>query len=298
MKIRHESPHADMDWKVHAPLMLETPNGGCVHIERWSLAGLVWPDDAPECPKTGTLGVPFQGVDVRFPVRLAPCDESGLICLEGLSGRQRETLALFYRSLLSGRMASSADVITALDTPIDLVPMEQTEAEKTEQPGTFLPRPLRIALNVATYLLLATLVAGVIGKNIFANLDRIDIQHGRVVGSAGQAAPLPGISDLIGGQLTAGWVSESFAETLYIGMPATIGFNEDGAKITLNGVIADLRARNDPEQPGEFGIIVTIAADDPGADATQTLSRRGAPVNLEAKRQMGQRLRSWLSGGD
>lgn len=87
---------------------------------------------------------------MRFPVRLFKQENEGLVSLEGLSGRQRETLALFYRSLLSGKMASSGDVITRLDTPVDLVPMEQTEEEQAEQPVKFTPRPIRVQFNIAT----------------------------------------------------------------------------------------------------------------------------------------------------
>ncbi len=467
MRIRHEIPDADMDWKVHAPLVLETPLGASVRIESWSLSGLIWPDGAGDCPKTGTLSVPFQGVDIRFPVRLSKDAETNLVRLEGLSGRQRETLALFYRSLLSGKMASSGEVITSLDTPVDLVPMEQTDAEQCEQPVKFIPRPIRVAFNIATYLLIAAMVVGIIGNNIFTNLDRIDVQHGRVLApmhpaflsqggfvqsvevsagqhvtagdilirlhepetrarldqveaelvvaaaeydrilpaqddlaaqatqddvalrmaiaariyteflgnggfddmrrqwvsmrgrdenlaaisdpvaivtdllvgeSARQAAQVEGLQagrdallDLIDrrhirapsdgvvhevllrpGQLfgaqesalvfeqsaprvTVGWVSEKFAETLYIGMPATIGLNENGEKITLEGHVTDLRADDHPERPGEFGIMVTVSATHLDPEATKTRLRLGAPVNLEAKRQMGQRLRAWLS---
>ena len=467
MRIRHEAPDADMDWKVQAPLVLETPLGASVRIESWSLAGLVWPEGAVDCPNTGTLSVPFQGVDIRFPVRLSKDTETNLVCLEGLSGRQRETLALFYRSLLSGKMASSGEVITSLDTPVDLVPMEQTDAEQAEQPVKFIPRPIRVALNIATYLLIAAMVVGIIGNNIFTNLDRIDIQHGRVLApmhpafpsqggfvqsvevSAGQnvkagdvlirlrdpetqarleqaeadlavalaehrriltaqddlaaqaaeddiamrmavaartytaflgkggfddmrrqwvsmrgrddnlaalSDPVAIVADLLAGEaarqaarvesvragrdalldlidrrhirapsdgvvhevllrpgqlfgvlenelvfeqseprVTVGWVSEKFAETLYIGMPATIGLNENGDKITLDGAITDVRAGDHPERPGEFGIIVTVSATELDAEATKARLRLGAPVNLEAKRQMGQRLRAWLT---
>lgn len=466
MKIRHEAPDSNLDWKVQAPLVLETPLGDTVRITSWSLAGLVWPEDAPDCPKTGTLSVPFQGVDVRFPVRLSVQDKEGLVSLEGLSGRQRETLALFYRSLLSGKMASSNDVITSLDTPVDLVPMEQTEEEQAEQPVKFIPRPIRVLFNIATYLLIAAMVVGVIGNNIFTNLDRIDIQHGRVLapmndsfpsrggfvesvevyvgqrvqageilirlrdpqlmadleqaeaeliiaqrehqqaldaleelaqqdGSAdesmriavasrhytsfvggggfddirqqwsamrGRDASLTSVTDpvsivttlvqsetarlagrveaarasrdaladvidhnhirapsdgivhevlvqpgqLFGAQesdliferaeprVTLGWVSEKFAETLYIGMPATIGLNENGQKVTLQGAVVDVRAGDHPERPGEFGIMVTVAATELDPLTTKTRLRLGAPVNLEAKRQLGQRLRDWL----
>ena len=467
MRIRHETPDADMDWKVHAPLVLETPLGSSVRIDSWSLSSLVWPEGAVDCPNTGTLSVPFQGVDIRFPVRLSHDAETNLVRLEGLSGRQRETLALFYRSLLSGKMASSGEVITSLDTPVDLVPMEQTGTEQSEQPAKFISRPISVAFNIATYLLVAAMVVGVVGSNIFTNLDRIDIQHGRVLApmhpvfpsqggfvqsvevSAGQhvktgdvlirlrdpethaqleqagaelavaaaeydriltaqndlaaqvsegdvalrmavaariytqflgkggfddmrrqwmsmrgrnddlaaiSDPVAIVADLLTGEVarraarveslrarhdalrdvtdsthirapsdgivqevlvqpgqlfgaqekdlifersepraTIGWVSEKFAETLYIGMPATIGLNENGKRITLEGVITDVRAGDHPERPGEFGIMVTVSATELDALATKERFRLGAPVNLEAKRQMGQRLRAWLT---
>ncbi|MCV6586054.1 MAG: biotin/lipoyl-binding protein [Marinibacterium sp.] len=449
-------------------MTVETPSGARVSIAQWSLAGLDWPDDAPECPATGTLSVPFQGVDIRFPVRLSQAGPGALVHLEGLSGRQRETLALFYRSLLSGRMASSADVITSLDTPVDLVPMDQSPEEQSQTPAARVPRALRAAFHVASYLAIAVAVVGIIGNNIFTNLDRIDVQHGRVVapmipsfppaeGVVEEIAVAPGqhvregevmfrihdpkaqaalertqaelsvarhaqtrIADALAqlqawsgsqdtaariatalryhaefvqdgrfddirrqwlslrdrspdlaqsvdplrivvalleaearyrsasvqgleatrnaqlqlidsnhvrapangivqgftlrtGQpfsgsaqevqfetddprLTIGWVSERFAETIYIGMPATIGLNAQGDRVTLRGAVADVRAGDNPERPGEFGIIVTIRATDLTADDTRTRLRIGAPVNLEAKRQLGLRLRSWFAG--
>lgn len=466
MKIRHEAPDKDLDRMVRAPLVLETPAGNIVKIERWSLAALSWPDGGPECPQTGTLSVPFQGVDIRFPVRLSARDMDGTVQFQGLSGRQRETLALFYRSLLSGRMASSAEVITSLDTPVDLVPMDETLTEQARHPVKFIPRPVRVAFNILTYLLVAAMVVGVVGHNVFTNLNRIDIQHGRVlaptieafakargvvdhvdakvgasvkagdillrlreteavallkqtetelaiakvahasvleglealeqqsgednpamrlilasqlysrfVGNSGfddirrqwvsfrqrdkalaeASDPLPvvraillaevaeraakvetlkarrdaraedidlnhvrapqdGVVQDLGVQpgqafngqqtemlfetadarVTIGWVSERFAETIFIGMPATIGFNNMGTRVTLNGVVANVRAGDHPERPGEFGIIVTVAATGLSPDETKSLLRPDAPVNLEAKRQLGTRLKAWI----
>ncbi|WP_165929142.1 HlyD family efflux transporter periplasmic adaptor subunit [Shimia isoporae] len=453
---------------VTAPLLFEKPCGTQVTIQNWSLAALAWPEDAGEAPKTGTLNVPFQGVDVRFPVRLKPApDRPGELCLSGLSGRQRETLALFYRSLLSGKMASSAEVITSLDTPLDLVPMEETESEKaaTEKPSAV--RTLRAVLNVVVYMALALAIVGVVGQNILTNLNRIDIQHGRVANvttevqaladgevkyvnvTAGQAvekgdvlvtlrnrkgeAELNKAKNLLGpakdahqavkddltrldaltqeldpalrdaglallfesylpkrrfedvntrfqriasntpaaaapydpavilrsailkerdiravdvkkrradvlgrrdfvqstqivapangivrevliskGQFlprrtpvltfetdemrqTVGWVSEKFAETLYIGMPATIGFNTDGTRQRLTGTIVDLQADNNPQRPGEYGILVFVEPNDLSVTDARAQLRVGAPVNLEASRQTFPRLKRWIS---
>ncbi|MGD1884923.1 MAG: HlyD family secretion protein [Paracoccaceae bacterium] len=465
MKIRHEAPDANLNWTVQAPLMIASPLGDRVRIENWSLAGLVWPEDTVDCPSTGTLSVPFQGVDICFPVRLTQDAEKGIVKLEGLSGRQRETLALFYRSLLSGKMASSREVITSLDTPVDLVPMGQTEDEQASQPVKFVPRPLRVLFNIATYLLIATMVVGIIGGNIFTNLDRIDIQHGRVLAPMHQSFPTKGgfvqSVEVVAGQsveagdillrlndpethakletakaqlivarteydrvvqamdelqvqmaskelsvrtalaariytdfisdgdfddirqqwlalrgkdpdlavtfdpvrvvhslleqeaarksavlrgltadrdalaqmleqnhvrapldgsvqevlvrqgqvfdadatglifeaseprVTVGWISERFAETVYLGMPATIGLNENGEKIQLKGEVVDVRAADHPERPGEFGIMVSVAATELTAADTKVRLRLGAPVNLDAKRQLGKRLKAW-----
>jgi multidrug resistance efflux pump len=189
VQIRHETPSAQLSWKVHAPLFLETQGGEKIRIEMWSLAGFDWPEDAGACPQSGTLSVPFQGVDVRFDVRLTAPDADGTVAFEGLSGRQREALALFYRSILSGRMASSEDVIMSLDTPVDLVPMEETEEEKTTNQQSRMPGSVRALIHVVIYLLLAALIATVLGSALFNGLTRINIQHGRVVAPIAENLP-------------------------------------------------------------------------------------------------------------
>ncbi len=469
MKITHQNSGSALDWEVQAPLVVETPTGEMVHIARWSLAGLVWPEDGPDCPSDGTLSVPFQGVDIRFPIRLTRKDARAVVVLEGLDGRQRETLALFYRSLLSGRMASSGDVITSLDTPVDLVPMGETEEEVAASRKRALPRPLRVLLHSVGYIGLACAVVGFLGSSIFKSMDRIDVQHGRVKAPINQALPartgfvehiavvagqvvqegdvlitlrdpknhakltqaraqidvaqtsqkqllraletvrnldrdmpaerhratvervyirhvrdrgfetvwapwialpeavrdtaeqahvlnpfaftiarleergaqlradikgLKGLRDAhreiiarnvvrapsdgivrevlvrpgqpFGAQdtdlifetaaprVTLGWVSEKLAETIFIGMPATIGFNEQGRKVEVAGAVIDVQAGDDPRRPGEFGIIVTIAATELSPAETKARLRPGAPVNLATKRQLFTRLKTSL----
>ncbi len=469
MRVTHQPPAPAIEPMVQAVLLFEMPDGQVVTIRQWSLAELDWPEDAPKAPKAGTLSVPFQGVDVRFPVRLSPSpDRPGAQILSDLSGRQRETLALFYRSLLSGKMACSEDVITSLDTPLDLVPMEETVSEKEVGQKSPTVRALRVAFSVATYVALACVVFGVIGQSILTNLDRIDIQHGRVVGptthlvapqagtvseiivssgdhvTAGSVlarvknpsfeadlekaraslaaselalervnvaldeldrvgrhqdetirlagieriyeahdlegrfsdirerwlalddrgapsayphdpfeitrrrllekqefrtlelrrsrversgrreiakstrivAPTDGIiSEVLiqQGQFvttgaatisleaeelrqTVGWVSERFAETLYIGMPASVGFNDAGRKAQIDGVISDIQAGDHPDRPGEYGILVWVQPSDMDLAEARNRLRIGAPVNLEAKRQITNRAKNWLRG--
>lgn len=466
MIIGHESPKPELSWLVQAPLFIETPGQEIVKINRWSLGGFEWPELAGACPKTGILTVPFQGIDIRFPVRLEFDKDTSNVTFQKLSSRQRETLALFYRALLSGRMASSADIITSLDTPLDLVPLQETDADMAvaiKQPP---PRILRIALNVVTYLIMAVLIVGVLGNNIFNHLDRIDIRHGRVLAPTsmmiaprdgyvkaivtakgfsvqagdvllkmhnpvlasnlqkaevdlelakvdlanlntaidelmqfrGETHPLTRLSharqihlQFFGGKgfenlrnqwvalrgqdpvlaqkfdplevtiglllaqakrharvvetrkiernsriellqsahviaqstgivreilvqpgqylrpndpvilfetdtprVAIGWVSERFSETIYIGMPAYIGLNQAGNRKGLNGTVVDVMAGDDPERPGEFGIIVTVAAQGFETDELRLVLREGAPVNLSAERQIYQRLRGWV----
>lgn len=466
MKIRHQPPSSDLSWTVQAPLTLETPTGEVVRIEAWSLAGLEWPEDAGACPATGVLSVPFQGVDVRFPVRLKAEEDTSTALFEGLSGRQRETLALFYKSLLSGTMASSEDVITSLDTPVDLVPMEETEEEAAQSKAGKLPAPLRAALHVIVYVCLATLIASILGLSVFNSVTRIDIQHGRVVApiaerlpasegfvksihvSAGEAveagqvlvrlknpvaegrltqaraklsarqkellelsqalenlivnyseappetrgavvaqvyarfvgdrgfdilwtrwlkllednpeaadeidpfqfaldrlrevetallaevrglraardaqksalsmshvrAPSDGVvhevlvrkgqplgSDDLAvifesrdPRVAIGWVSDRFAETIFVGMTAQIGVNVAGEKRTLAGRVSHVRAGNDPRRPGEFGIIVSITPEGLSAAETKEILQTDAPVRLQARRPAAQRMLDWF----
>lgn len=456
MRVEHKSPSSDLEPEVGATLHFETPESEVVTITRWSLSHLVWPQAAPACPDHGTLTVPFQGVCVRFPVKLKPDPETGETLFDGLTGRQRETLALFYRSLLSGHMVSVDQVITSLDTPLDLVPMEETKAEAAKALAGKLPlfRKLRAVVHVLTYVAIMTLVVVVVGNNVLTNLDRIDIQHGRIqasllavppsaegvvervhvkVGdSVERGAPLLSYYDrqghaliadslarlgdaqarvanaqaaldqlqqyearsslamgdpplgqppdgdaplsrvetdfetqqissqtayyavqqvlrdrqldleqrqaqheaLIGAhavralvaprdgivtdvqahagmdiakgsslvaieshvpRLAVGWISEKFAETIYLGMPARIRFNTDGKKQELAGTVVDVQAGGIPERPGEFGIIVTVRANDLSPAQSRDLLRLGAPVNLEAERQIVSGLRNFTT---
>lgn len=462
LKIRHQPAGSDLSWTVQAPLTFEAPSGQVVRIDAWSLAGLSWPKEAGKCPQTGQLSVPFQGVDVRFPVRLTQPDSESFVEFSGLSGRQRETLALFYRALLSGRMASSEDVITSLDTPVDLVPMEETEEEKEESTKGRWPTPIRVVLHVVLYAMVALTVATILGTSLFNSFTRINVQHGRVVApiaehlpasegfvksisvKAGEAvvagqvlvrlkdpeaqgklalarsklaheqnellsitrtlealtsyhsveapdtrasamrlaytrfvgdrgfdtlwdrwrteqatspaqsvaqdpfvfavarlkeveaaqlakvrglraardaqkdaislshvrAPSDGLvhevlvrkgqpydyNDLAvvfegdAPRVAQGWVSERFAETIFVGMPASIGINTAGRKKTLAGKVTDVAAGADPRRPGEFGIIVTVTPTNLSAQETKSALRKDAPVNLQVRRPWAQRM--------
>ncbi|ABV93641.1 hypothetical protein Dshi_1899 [Dinoroseobacter shibae DFL 12 = DSM 16493] len=172
---------SDLSFQVRAPLGLELVTGDVVTVDAWSLSGLEFPGDSDVLPSQGQLSIPFQGVDIRFPVKFRRGDGPRALLFDGLSGRQRETLAVFYRSILSGRMASTEEVITSLDTPVDLVPMGETEEEQTEAVRGTTPRALRAVWNVLFYGVIGLLVFGVLGQQIWARLSSIDVGQARVV---------------------------------------------------------------------------------------------------------------------
>lgn len=181
MKIRHERPMSDLSFQVRAPLTLELTTGERLLIEEWSLSGFQYPGTSDILPRQGVLSIPFQGVDIRFDVALAPGSEPRSLQFVDLSGRQRETLAVFYRSILSGKMASTDNVITSLDTPVDLVPMGEKEEETAAATAGKTPRSYRVVWNALFYAIFAVVVFGVIGSSIYDRLSGIRLQHGRVM---------------------------------------------------------------------------------------------------------------------
>lgn len=180
MKIRHERPMSDLSFQVRAPLGLELNSGERMTVSNWSLQGFEFPNDSDVLPKGAILSIPFQGVDIRFPVKLKREGETRFLSFEGLTGRQRETLAVFYRSILSGKMASTEEVITSLDTPVDLVPMEETEEEKAVAVAGASPRSLRAFLSVLLYLCIGAVIFWTLGTGIWGKLASVEIRNARI----------------------------------------------------------------------------------------------------------------------
>ena len=462
MEIVHESPSPDLSFTVRAPLALVGPDGLRRSVERWGLRGFSVDESWGTVPTDGQLVVPFQGVEIVFPVALRHDVDQKFVYFDELTGRQRETLALFYRNLMSGQMAATDEIITSLDTPVDLVPMGETEEERSKGAVGKSPRILRVAYNIAVYVILSYFVFGILGGSVWSRIDTIDVQHGRIdvptfdltaadngmvvatrvaagtVVKSGDLlieirdakrdadvelarlemaraqaaydevqaavvdleramapdialklrmakaamhhmtffrttsfedvrlqwadlrridpdgadaldpakitldrlqalrnvratelaaasdvldqhkqdanalnlyAPLDGVvrdvyatpgSAVRGGILLVslesdeapaaiGWASERLAETLYVGMPATVGYNLGGDKLQASGAIIDLRAGEDPTRPGEFGIIVTVASETFDNPQVRRSLNSGAPVNVVAEKQLAKR---------
>lgn len=179
MNIRHECPMSDLSFSVTAPLCLHKANGCKVTARRWSLAGIWLEVNAPDMAGETVLSVPFQGVDVSFPVSLMATDTPGHYQFAELTVRQRETLSTFHKGVLSGQMVSAGEMITSLDTPVDLVPMSETETEEAAGRVAAKPRLLRIIWNMALHTVIAALLMAFLGSHIWQRLSRIDLEHAR-----------------------------------------------------------------------------------------------------------------------
>lgn len=198
MNIRHECPHPDLSFLVTAPLYLQAADGRRITVARWSLGEIRIPEGEPLPDGDLDLIIPFQGVAVQFPVRLKPLDEPGSFQIADMTVRQRETMAVFYKGVLSGRMATTGEMITSLDTPVDLVPMGETEEEKSEGVAKAPPRILRTLWNVTFYALLALFLVGFVGGQIWSRLSEISLDHARFVAPIIQySAPEAGHVDRI-----------------------------------------------------------------------------------------------------
>ena len=179
MNIRHECPMPDLSFAVTAPLGVQKADGTEIVAEKWTLAGLWLDPSETDVAGRVILTVPFQGVFVAFPAELRETQHEGYYVFHELTVRQRETISAFHRGVLSGRMVSTSDMITSLDTPVDLVPMGETEEEEAAGKAKEKPRLLRAIYNSALYIILALVLVTLLGNQIWTRLARINLDHAR-----------------------------------------------------------------------------------------------------------------------
>jgi len=148
-------------------------------VKKWSLAGL-WLDEPLSDTHNLSLSIPFQGVDVTFPIKLSEAGERHYT-FKDLTVRQRETLSAFYQGVMTGRMVSTGEMISSLDTPVDLVPMSETDEEKAAGLAKERPRALRVLWNVTYYTLLIATLGGFLGTQLWSRLSYVALQHARFV---------------------------------------------------------------------------------------------------------------------
>lgn len=178
--ISHERPAPETEPHVIAPLFIALADGRRLTARKWSLSGVRDGVLAGEDLTGARLMIPFQGIEVGFPVHLIPSADGGFWAFDSLTGRQREALGLFYRNLMTGKMAATDDIITALDTPVDLVPMGETQEEKAAGLAKVKPRSMRIVLNLLWYVGLVFFLIGFLGSLVWNKLEGITLSHARV----------------------------------------------------------------------------------------------------------------------
>ena len=178
--IAHERPAPETEPHVIAPLILVLPDGTRLVARKWWLGGISDVALAGHDLADVRMEIPFQGIDVGFPVKLDPVGDDGPWLFKDLTGRQREALGLFYQNLLTGKMAATDEVITALDTPVDLIPMGETAQEQAAGQAQTKPRVLRIAFNILWYVGLFCLLVGFLGSFAWSRIEGITLSHARV----------------------------------------------------------------------------------------------------------------------
>ena len=178
--IAHERPAPETEPHVIAPLILVLTDGTRLVARKWWLGGISDAALSGHDLADARMEIPFQGIDVGFPVQLDPMGDGGPWLFRDLTGRQREALGLFYQNLLTGKMAATDEVITALDTPVDLIPMGETAQEQAAGQAHAKPRVLRIVSNILWYVGLFCLLVGFLGSFAWSRIEGITLSHARV----------------------------------------------------------------------------------------------------------------------
>lgn len=160
MQVRYERPMPDLTHTVAAPLLLDIGGQHGLEVERWSLDGLHPPAALRGTGGAAWLTIPYQGFGITLGVNLRRDPETGLMRFERLGVREARVLQHVYRALISGRAVAMDRIITAMDTPVEPVPMAQTPAESVAQSRASLPRPLRIAAALAFWGVMSVFAYG------------------------------------------------------------------------------------------------------------------------------------------
>jgi hypothetical protein len=96
-------------------------------------------------------------------------------------------------------------------------------------------------------------------------------------------------------RVAVGWLDDSMATAVHIGMTADISYVFRGQSKSTQGQITDIQAGTDITQPDKFGMVVTIKADNAGIQKTRKWFRRNAPARIRLNRAL---FSSWFGGNN
>jgi len=271
MVVRHERPSPDPQYRVTAPLMLSLADGTTVKLRQWTTRAVYDPALEGADLSGALLSIPFQGVTITFAVALVPGDLPREFLFDGLNSRQREILGLFHKNLLSGRMVDTGEMITALDAPVDLVPMEETPRERVAATADLIPQGWRAAGMVAVYAGLFVLVFGFLGGLAFNRLNWVETPVAQVIGPAEAGQTLEVVAHLPADRVMDVWT----------GMRGEVAAMSNGRRIETQARIVAIA----PDAAGALRLTLQAAP----VDAGQAFAP-GQPVAVSLFRNSLRRL--------
>ena len=151
MHIRYEPALPDVSYMVRAPLILDVEGQRIGSIDRWSLEGIALTPELDNVAGFGLLTIPFHGFGITLQVQLVRDQQAGILRFINLGNREFGVLWHFYREIVTGRAISIDRMISAMDVPLDLVPMQETASERKAGQASVLPRFLRTAFFVCLF---------------------------------------------------------------------------------------------------------------------------------------------------
>lgn len=198
VELRHERANPAVSTEVAAPLVLTSPSSGDLKVSRLSLLGIRLADIPDETPDRGILCIPFQGYYVIVPVALKVTNQPDFLAFGELENRAREMITIFYDGLFKGEMITGQDIITKLDTPVDLIPMTETEEEAEQAKSKLSPRWLRSLSTVFLYLAMGAFVVSFLAAKAADRMYTVPLEQGRIAAPmVPHFAPADGFMDAI-----------------------------------------------------------------------------------------------------
>lgn len=151
-------------------------SGETLKIKGLSSEGLRLNGEISVLPGGGDLRIPFQGYEITVPVAFKKGKPSDFLTFGALESRARQMITLFHQGILTGDMASAEKVISRLDTPVDLIPMEEEAGDVQQMSPRW--RPLVWGL---LYALLALTVFSTLAGRVWSLVDTLPLSTAHVV---------------------------------------------------------------------------------------------------------------------
>jgi hypothetical protein len=174
-----------MHHRLTAPLGVKI-QGRLYRTVDWSLGGVRIQDEG-QCKglsnTQAVLIVPFQGMEIRLPVKLkyersAEFGQHTVFSFVDLGERQHETLKLFVDELVKGSMIPAEDMINRLDVPT--TPVLMIDKQKPAGNLPWYRRNPRTWVFTALYLLAGLALTLWLAMLVYVNVFKMEIQTARL----------------------------------------------------------------------------------------------------------------------